>query len=109
MSSFATTLPVNLDDLKKLLPEGSHVEGVVWNPDRCEVELRWSNSNLVTPFTFHQPYSVKELTAKTLPENTKVRPPAPKPAPETAQTDGVPVPTAKKKSVAKNKAAAAKQ
>lgn len=110
MSTFATKLPVDLDTIKALLPKGSHVESVKWNAERGEMEIQWDNAELITPFSFPVDFSIAQLKAGELPEKTVIRErkPAPAPAPEAPEADPV-VPTAKKKSVAKKNAAAAKQ
>ncbi len=59
MSSFVTKIPVDVDAVKALLPFGSDIEGVVWNGK--EIELRWGNQHLRTPFTFHVDYSLAML------------------------------------------------
>lgn len=73
MSNFVTNIPVDLSAVKSLLPPGSHVEGVVWNPDANQLELKWSNPDLVTPYTFHFPFHAQHLKEQTLPHGASRR------------------------------------
>lgn len=73
MSSFITRLPIDVLAFKKLLPNGSDFEGISFNASTNEVELRWSNRYIVTPFTYHEDFTVDMLKSKTLPKTAKLR------------------------------------
>lgn len=73
MSHFSTKIPVDLDAVKKLLPLESHIEAVRWNHDKKELELRWYNERLQSPYTYHQEFPVEMLKAKDLPASVTVR------------------------------------
>ena len=55
----------------KLLPKDSYVEGLQWNGS--ELELRWSNHRIETPYTFHLELSIEDLQARRLPEGARER------------------------------------
>ena len=71
MAQFKTHVPIDIEQIKKLLPEGSLITGV--SPTKEGVELKWQNSRLVSPFTFDLPFSLEQLKAKELPEKVTVR------------------------------------
>lgn len=73
MSSFITRMPVDLATFKKLLPIGSDFESITFDPKTNEVQMRWSHRDLVTPFTYHEEFTVEMLKAQELPKSVKVR------------------------------------
>ncbi len=72
MSYFTTPIPIDLESVKKLLPTGSDILGVEWNPTESRIDLRWSNERLKTPFTFDHHFPLDSLKAKKLPEKTQL-------------------------------------
>lgn len=88
MSSFITTIRVDVEAVKALLPKESHIESVTWNGK--ELELRWGNGRLATPYTFHVPFSVEQLRRRRLPEKVIIKPGATLP-PEYAEGVALPL------------------
>lgn len=80
MSPFVTSLPVEVDRLKQLLPKGSHIEEISFDKTTQELQMRWSNPQLVTPYTFPLPFSADQLEKKELPQGVTHRKPDAKPA-----------------------------
>jgi hypothetical protein len=73
MSTFRTHIPIDIEAVMKLLPEGSLITGI--SPTKEGVELKWQNSRLVSPFTFELTFSLEQLRAKELPEKVTERGP----------------------------------
>lgn len=73
MSAYVTKLPVDLESVKKLLPPGSDVESVEFNKDTAEVELKWGNDALQTPYSFHFDWPLSMLQEGKRPEIVKDR------------------------------------
>jgi hypothetical protein len=95
MSRFHTSIPVDVEAVKKLLPQrGVHVHGVVINsddPKQLEVVVDWECDNLRTPYSFPVEFPIQELKEHKLPKGvTFVDAKAPAktaevPAPKTAE------------------------
>ncbi len=73
MSSFITRMPVDLAAFKKLLPVGSDFEGISFDAATNEVQMRWSHRDLVTPFTFHEEFTMAQLQSQELPKSVEQR------------------------------------
>lgn len=73
MSSFITRIPIDLAAFKKLLPNGTDFESITFNAQTNEVEIRWGNRYIVTPFTYHVDFTEAMLKAKQLPSCAKLR------------------------------------
>lgn len=90
MSYFLTRIPIDVPEFKKLLPNGSDFEGVSFNAATNEVEIRWGNRYIVTPYSTHQDFTIDQLKAKELPKCANLRAdavksvPAPEPVPESS-------------------------
>lgn len=52
MSKFKTAIAVDVEAVKKLLPQGSYVHGVDWNRETQSVELTWEHDGVITPYSF---------------------------------------------------------
>lgn len=73
MSAFKTVIPINLEEVKKLLPPDSDVESVDWDDTRKEVTLKWSCRRWVTPFSFNEECSIEQLQSGEPPNSVTVR------------------------------------
>lgn len=86
MSTFKTSIPVDVAAVIGLLPEHSHVEAITLDTTEGQppaVVLQWSNHRLKTPYSVPHDFPVANLETKSLPENTTIEdwPPKPKAAP----------------------------
>lgn len=72
MSQFKTTIPVDLSSVRKLLPNGSDVEGIHWNNTTREVEMTWSNRKLKTPYNVPTDFPVQMLHDQQLPKSVQI-------------------------------------
>lgn len=100
MSKFKTSIPVDVDAIKKLLPEGAYVHGVEWDEEQKDVNVLWEHDAFKTPVDFPVEFPRVNLEEQKLPEGVTLRkpegaevPPANKPLPEgtppaAAGTDG---------------------
>lgn len=43
MSKFVTPFPFSLDEMKAMLPKGSHFEAIKWNKEQTRLELHWEH------------------------------------------------------------------
>lgn len=59
MSKFKTSIPVDLDAIKKALPARSFINSVEFDGDR--VSVQWENDDFKTPYTF--PVEWQDLSA----------------------------------------------
>lgn len=75
MSNFKTTIPVDIQSVKNLLPPDSDVESVRWNEEHKEVELLWHNRRLITPYSFYQDFTIDQLKAGEFPKSVTAREP----------------------------------
>jgi hypothetical protein len=73
MSSFKTVIPVNTEAVKKLLPPGSFVEKVDFDPQTGELSLHWHHQRLTTPYTFPLDFSLAQLENHELPDKVTDR------------------------------------
>jgi hypothetical protein len=99
MSKFFTSIAVDVESVKKLLPEGSVFERMVWNSRASAIEIYWENEAFKTPFDHARAFPVTDLVGQRLPPDVILDPswrkapaPAPKPelAPEAATTGPAP-------------------
>lgn len=77
MSTFRTSLSVNLDEIFQSLPKrGLHVHSVTWNGELSRVEIVWENPKLFTgrsiPVDYPLELLVKGKRPKGVRENAKV-------------------------------------
>lgn len=83
MSKFITSIPVDVEAIKAILPDRSYVHGATFNPQEGRVELVWEHDDYRTPYTFpvELPLSVLEMHGVDgLPDGIKfVRPGVPTP------------------------------
>lgn len=68
MSNFVTPIPIHLDNIKALLPPGSTVDKLEWNPKTNSVDLLWHNGKLQTKYLWAWPFSLAQLEQKKLPD-----------------------------------------
>jgi len=64
MSKFKTSIPVDVDSIKKLLPAGSFLHGVSWDAQRSAVDVLWEHDDLKTGRDFPADYSLEKLKAE---------------------------------------------
>ncbi len=76
MSSFKTLVPVDLEEVKSLLPPDAVVEKVVWNAEASGMDVHWQSGTIDTPFTFALDFPLSDLKKQNLPEKATVRQPA---------------------------------
>ncbi len=67
MSSFVTSIPVDVAAVKRLLPARHFLEAVTFDPIKQSVDVVWSSPDLVTPFSTPQPFPVQALHDQALP------------------------------------------
>lgn len=73
MSQFLTPIPVDLDGVKRLLPQQHFIEAVNWNPIMQTVDLVWSSPGITTPFSTPQLFPIQHLHDRTLPAGMTYR------------------------------------
>jgi hypothetical protein len=102
MSKFVTSLPLDIEAIKELLPAGSDFSSVEWNKAESRLDFFWEHDKLKTPFTFAHPVSLEALQCEELPREIRdLRPkglktPEPEPIPESVPAETgtiVPLPT----------------
>lgn len=64
MSKFKTTIPVDVEAVRRLLPPGSYVDDVVFDDAGEQVELHWQHDAFKTPFDHAVEFSVDRLQAE---------------------------------------------
>lgn len=69
MSFFKTTIPIDIEAIKALLPKDHSVEKIEFDARACRLDLFWHSSVLVSPFTFAVEFPVDALKAHKLPDN----------------------------------------
>lgn len=74
MSKFITKIPTQVDDIRKLLPEGSDLHEVRLSEDGKQIEVEWGNDWRQTPFTVPHEWPVEFLCAGTVPEKVTIVP-----------------------------------
>lgn len=74
MSKFVTAIPVDVAEVKKLLPPGACVERVHWNPELSQVEVVWDHMPAHTGFDFPVAFSQEDLAARRMPKGVRQRP-----------------------------------
>jgi len=79
MSAFKTSLPVDLEAVKRLLPKDHHIEKIVLDPANSRIDVIWHTSAIETPYTFPVEFPVADLEAKKLPAQAKLAAPRVKP------------------------------
>jgi len=81
MSKFKTSIPVDVESIKKLLPEGAYLHGVEWDKQQSDVNILWEHDKFVTPHDFATEFPRANLEQEKLPDGVKFyRPPKPKQA-----------------------------
>ena len=94
MSAFITKQPIDVAAFKALLPPDSDFHSVTFNKETSEIEFRWSNRGLITPFSFDEVFTLEMLQAGILPESVTRRKPivvsAPPPGPPKSDVDKKP-------------------
>ena len=74
MSQFKTILPVNVDEVLRLLPKDSFIESVTWEATAQTVEVVWSNRNLHTKLTVPTDFPLQMLHDRSTPAGAEIRP-----------------------------------
>ncbi len=68
MSNFSTSLPVDLDRFKSLLPPGSTVEHLELDEANGCLKIIWRNPGLQTPYSWPWPWNLGLLEQKAVPD-----------------------------------------
>ena len=68
MSKFVTKIPVNIEEVLKLLPVKSDVQETRLSEDGKTIEIEWSNDWMQTPYTVPHEWPLETFWAKTLPD-----------------------------------------
>lgn len=94
MSTFKTSIPVDLAAVKKLLPPMSHVESITLDvtQDPPAVILQWSNQRCRTPYSVALDWPLSDLQAQKEPALVKVEDWPPKLVAKPAQAAPAPYP-----------------
>jgi hypothetical protein len=74
MSKFKTTIPVDVEQVKKLLPPGAHLDGVTFDAGNNSVEVRWQHDGFRTPLDHAVEYPLAKLIAQNLPPDREPEP-----------------------------------
>lgn len=89
MSKFKSVIPVDVLAVKDLLPEGHHLNRIVYDPGQSRVEVHWEHDKFRTKFDFEIEFPIENLKELTVPEGVTVLQPAKapekQPEPEFAQ------------------------
>jgi hypothetical protein len=72
MSAFKTTIPVDIDSVKRLFPKDHTVEKVVFDQAASQIVVIWQTSAIETPYTFPLDFTMPDLEAKKLPKHAKL-------------------------------------
>lgn len=72
MSKFKTDIPIDVEELKKLLPPNHHFTKILFNEDQSAVELHWEHDQMVTPFDFAMSFPVELLKRQQLPKGARM-------------------------------------
>ena len=94
MSQFTTSIPVNIEKVTKLLPDGHHFIGITFDKENSKVDVNWEHDKLVTGRTFAVDFPAENLVkGADLPEGVSVYvpPPAPTGRPEPLKKATAPV------------------
>jgi hypothetical protein len=81
MSKFKSVILVDVEAVKTLLPEGHHLNRIVWNPTDNQVEVHWEHDKFRTPVDFEVDFPIDNLEQLSLPDGVTILRPAK--APET--------------------------
>lgn len=73
MSKFVTSIPVDVESVRKLLPAKAFFIGLKFNAESSAVELSWEDDNLVTPYTDAIEFPVEALKNRQLPKLVRLR------------------------------------
>lgn len=73
MSKFVTSIAVDVESVKKLLPGKAFFAEVRFNREASTVEIVWEDDNLVTPFTNATEFKVEFLRDRQLPKGVRLR------------------------------------
>src|ERR1043165_5110424 len=74
MSKFFTAIPVDVEAVTKLLPQGAFVEAIRWNAQARQVEIVWDHDPFYTGLDFAASYSSEELAGGKRPNFIRERP-----------------------------------
>lgn len=96
MSKFKTSIAVDVEAIKKLLPDGAFIHGVEWDEVEGDVNILWEHEKLVTGRDFPIEFPITNLEVKKLPKGIEMlrssgprstRPKAPAAAPPLSEVD----------------------
>ena len=72
MSKFKTVMMVDVEAIKRELPNNVFIHGVEFQADPPRVELTWEHDGLKTPYTFPLDYPLELLQARQVPKGVTV-------------------------------------
>lgn len=78
MSKYTTHMPVDVKEVIELLPKGSTVLSVSFNPEENKIIILWDNENFVTPFSVPLEFPIGNLLDGNLPDSVRTRGSKPK-------------------------------
>jgi len=81
-------MPVDVKEVIELLPKGSTVLSVSFNPEENKIIILWDNENFVTPFSVPLEFPIGNLLDGNLPDSVRTRGSKPK---ESAPLPAVPL------------------
>lgn len=61
MSKYKTSIQVDVQSVKELLPAAAYVHGLKWNPETSSVEVVWDHDAFKTPYDYPVEMTVEEL------------------------------------------------
>lgn len=73
MSKFLTSITVDVESVRKLLPAKAFQGEIRFNPALSTIEILWEDDNLVTPFTFATEFPLEALKERKIPAGVKLR------------------------------------
>ena len=68
MSKFKTSIPVDVEAIKKLLPAGAFLHGVEWDEEQKDVNIIWEHEGLVTGRDYPLEFPRENLEKQKLPK-----------------------------------------
>jgi len=78
MSKYTTHMPVDVKEVIELLPKGSTVLSVSFNPEENKIIIFWDNDNFVTPFSVPLEFPIGNLLDGNLPDSVRTKGSKPK-------------------------------
>ena len=78
MSKYTTHMPVDVKEVIELLPKGSTVLSVSFNPEENKIIILWDNENFVTPFSVPLEFPIGNLLDGNLPDSVRTKGSKPK-------------------------------